>query len=59
MWLQKHRPELAGGVAKRDPRLLRVLEAVEREYDDGRVTSLADSEVDELVSRAFAASAGV
>ena len=53
MWLQKHRPELAAGLAKRDPRLLAVLDAVEREYDDGRVTSLADSEVDALVSAAF------
>jgi citrate (Re)-synthase len=54
MWLQKHRPELAAGVTKRDPRLLHVLAAVEREYDDGRVTSLADSEVDALIEEAFA-----
>lgn len=53
MWMQKHRPELAAGLTKRDPRLLRVLAAVEREYDDGRATSLADSEVDELVTAAF------
>ncbi len=55
MWMQKHRPDLARGVVKRDPRLLQVSAAVEREYDDGRVTSLADSEVEDLVSRAFAA----
>ena len=53
MWLQKRRPELAAGVTKRDPRLLRVLAAVERQYDDGRVTSLADSEVDALIEEAF------
>jgi hypothetical protein len=46
MWMQRHRPELAAGLSKRDPRLLTILAAVEREYDDGRVTSLADSEVD-------------
>ena len=57
MWMQKHRPDLADGVAKRDPRLLRVLEAVERAYDDGRVTSLADSEVDDLVADAFSMTA--
>ena len=39
--------------AKCGPRPLRVL-AVEREYDDGRVTSLADSEVDALIEGAFA-----
>jgi len=59
MWMQKHRPELAGGLTKRDPRLLRVLSAVEREYDDGRVTSLADSEVDALIEAAFREAAAV
>ena len=53
MWMQKYRPELATDLTKRDPRLLRVLAAVEREYDDGRVTSLADSEVDALIEAAF------
>jgi isopropylmalate/homocitrate/citramalate synthase len=54
MWMQTHRPDLAAGLTKRDPRLLRVLAAVEREYDGGRVTSLADSEVDALIEAAFA-----
>jgi isopropylmalate/homocitrate/citramalate synthase len=58
MWMQKHRPELAAGLTKRDPRLLAVLAAVEREYDEGRVTSLADSEVDALVSSAFGVPSG-
>jgi len=53
MWMQRHRPDLAAGLSKRDPRVLTVLAAVEREYDDGRVTSLADSEVDALVGAAF------
>jgi len=56
MWMQRHRPELAGGLTKRDPRLLSVLAAVEQEYDEGRVTSLADSEVDTLIESAFSAS---
>ncbi len=53
MWVQRHRPDLAAGLSKRDPRVLTVLTAVEREYDDGRVTSLADSEVDSLIEAAF------
>ena len=53
MWMQKHRPELAAGLSKRDPRLTALLDAVMREYDDGRVTGLADSEVHALVDAAF------
>jgi hypothetical protein len=53
MWMQTHRPDLAAGVSKRDPRLVSLLDAVMREYDDGRVTGLADSEVDALVDAAF------
>ncbi len=53
MWIQKHRPELSGALTKRDPRLLGVLDLVTREYDDGRVTALADEEVHALVDRAF------
>jgi isopropylmalate/homocitrate/citramalate synthase len=59
MWMRKHRPDLASGLTKRDPRLLRVLAAVEREYDEGRVTSLADSEVDALIGAAFGEAAVV
>jgi len=55
MWMQTHRPDLAAGLTKRDPRLLEILAAVERAYDDGRVTSLADSEVDALIEEAFSA----
>lgn len=57
MWIQSHRPELAAGLAKRDPRLVALLDAVMRQYDDGRVTGLADSEVDVLVSETFSAAA--
>ena len=53
MWMQKHRPELAEGLGKRDERLARILELVMREYDDGRVTALADEEVHRLVDEAF------
>ncbi|GAB4332181.1 MAG: 2-isopropylmalate synthase [Dehalococcoidia bacterium] len=53
MWMQKHRPELADGLRKRDERLARILELVMREYDDGRVTALADEEVHRLVDEAF------
>ena len=53
MWMQKHRPAEAAGLEKRDPRLARVLELVMAEYDDGRVTSLADEEVHRLIDEAF------
>ncbi len=53
MWVQKHRPELSDGLTKRDPRLLRMLDLVMGEYDDGRVTALADEEVHALVDRVF------
>lgn len=54
MWMQKHRPAEAAGLDKRDGRLMRILDLVMREYDDGRVTSLADEEVHRLVDEAFA-----
>lgn len=55
MWMQKQRPELAAGLTKRDPRLVSLLNAVMRAYDEGRVTGLADSEVHALVDEAFGA----
>jgi isopropylmalate/homocitrate/citramalate synthase len=54
MWMQKHRPAAAEGLGKRDGRLLSVLDSVMREYDEGRVTSLADEEVASIVDAAFA-----
>ena len=53
MWMQDHRPGLAAGVDKRDPRITRLLDLVMREYDDGRVTGLADEEVARMVEDAF------
>lgn len=53
MWMQDHRPALTAGVDKRDPRIMRLLELVMREYDDGRVTGLADEEVARMVEDAF------
>ena len=55
MWMQKHRPAEASGLEKRDGRLVRMLELVTREYDEGRVTSLADEEVGAMVDKVFAA----
>ncbi|MGK2964872.1 MAG: hypothetical protein ACSLFM_04625, partial [Tepidiformaceae bacterium] len=54
MWMQKHRPLEAAGIDKRDPRVARLLEIVTREFDDGRVTSLADDEVHAMVDDVFA-----
>jgi citrate (Re)-synthase len=59
MWMQKHRPTEAEGLTKRDDRLGRILELVMREYDDGRVTSLADEEVHTLIDAAFGERVGV
>jgi isopropylmalate/homocitrate/citramalate synthase len=53
LWMQDHRPELAAGVDKRDSRIMRLLDLVMREYDDGRVTGLADEEVERMVEAAF------
>jgi isopropylmalate/homocitrate/citramalate synthase len=55
MWMQKHRPAEAGGVDKRDPRVARLLDRVMAQFDDGRVTSLADEEVHALVDDVFTA----
>ena len=53
MWMRRHRPATAEGLDKRDGRLLRVLELVMAEYDEGRVTSLSDEEVGALVDAAW------
>lgn len=57
LWMQKHRPAEAAGIDKRDSRVGRILDFVMGEYDDGRVTSLADEEVHQLVDDAFAVAA--
>ncbi|MEO9254753.1 MAG: 2-isopropylmalate synthase, partial [Tepidiformaceae bacterium] len=53
MWMQKHRPSVAVGLVKRDPRVARLLELVMREYEDGRVISLPDVEVHAMVNQVF------
>jgi isopropylmalate/homocitrate/citramalate synthase len=53
MWMQKHRPSEAAGLDKRDPRVMRLLELVMREYEDGRVISLPDEEVHAMVDQVF------
>jgi len=54
MWMQTHRPAEAAGLDKRDPRIARLLELVMREYEDGRVISLPDEEVGQMVDQVFA-----
>jgi hypothetical protein len=54
MWMQTHRPEVAIGLEKRDPRLLRALDMVMSLYDDGRVIAIADEEVHRILDEAFA-----
>jgi isopropylmalate/homocitrate/citramalate synthase len=54
MWMREHRPAEAAGLGKRDPRLLRVLDLVMAEYDEGRVIAIADEEVNEMIDNAFA-----
>jgi isopropylmalate/homocitrate/citramalate synthase len=53
MWMQKHRPAEAAGVDKRDPRVMRLLELVMRQYEDGRVIALPDEEVHGLIDQVF------
>lgn len=53
MWMQTHRPVEAAGLDKRDPRLLRVLDRVMAEYDDGRVIAIPDEEVHAMIDKAF------
>jgi len=55
MWMQEHRQEEAAGLDKRDPRLLRVLQLVMNEYEDGRVIAIADEEVHGMIESVFAA----
>jgi len=54
MWMKEHRPTEAVGLEKRDPRLLRVLDLVMNEYEDGRVIAIADEEVHAMINSEFA-----
>lgn len=53
MWMQRHRPDEAAGLDKRDPRIAQLLEIVTREFDEGRASALADSEVHAMVDEVF------
>src|SRR5215472_1995979 len=53
MWVRDHRPELAAGLTKQDPRLRRLNETIIEEFSAGRITSLGDHEVGRLVDKAF------
>lgn len=53
MWMQKHRPAEAEGLSKRDARLMRVLDLVMREYDDGRIIAISDEEVHRMIDEAW------
>jgi len=53
MWIRDHRPDLAAGLTKQDPRVRRLNERVIEEFSAGRVTSLGDDEVGRLVDDAF------
>jgi citrate (Re)-synthase len=55
LWMRDHRPRLAAGLSKRDPRVRRLNETIVESFSSGRVTSLADDEVGALVDAAFGA----
>jgi hypothetical protein len=54
LWIRDHRPGLAQGLTKRDPRVRRLNERIIEEFGAGRITSLSDDEVGRLVDEAFA-----
>jgi len=56
MWVRDHRPALATGLTKQDPRIRRLNESIIEEFSAGRITSLGDEEVGHLVDDAFTAS---
>ena len=53
LWIRDHRPRLAQGLDKRDPRVRRLNETIVESFSSGRVTSLADDEVGALVDEEF------
>jgi isopropylmalate/homocitrate/citramalate synthase len=57
LWIRDHRPKLAEGLTKQDPRVRRLNERIIEEFGAGRITSLADEEVGQLVDEAFATAA--
>jgi citrate (Re)-synthase len=53
LWMRDHRPRLAAGLSKRDPRVRRLNETIVEAFSSGRVTSLSDDEVAALVDETF------
>jgi citrate (Re)-synthase len=53
LWIRDHRPALADGLTKQDPRIRRLNERIIDAFSAGRITSLGDAEVGELVDEAF------
>jgi isopropylmalate/homocitrate/citramalate synthase len=53
LWMRDHRPRLAAGLSKRDPRIRGLNETIVEAFSSGRVTSLADDEVAALVDGTF------
>ena len=53
LWIRDHRPRLAVGLTKQDPRVRRLNERIIEAFSAGRVTSLGDEEVGGLVDEAF------
>jgi citrate (Re)-synthase len=53
LWIRDHRPGLALGLTKQDPRIRRLNEQIIEEFGAGRITSLSDEEVGQLVDGAF------
>src|SRR6266566_2548070 len=53
MWIRDHRPGLSAGLTKQDPRLRHLSETIIEQFSAGRITSLGDEEVGDLVGRAF------
>jgi len=54
LWMRDHRPRLAADLTKQDPRVRRLNETIIEEFSTGRITSLSDDEVGELVDATFA-----
>ncbi|HYW26564.1 MAG TPA: hypothetical protein VE953_20500 [Terriglobales bacterium] len=53
LWMRDHRPRLAAGLSKRDPRVRQLNETIVDAFSSGRVTSLSDDEVAALVDDTF------
>jgi isopropylmalate/homocitrate/citramalate synthase len=58
LWMRDHRPALAEGLMKQDPLVRRLNERIIEEFGAGRITSLSDDEVGQLVDEALAATEG-